>query len=90
VFRLSGSGTPWLLNKLCGLDMQHGWVAGTHCARTRLQHAGVVLHQHSPGGPGGDKVLDLILDRSLALYAWRLLLASIPHADQLTQMHGAP
>ncbi|HLF30341.1 MAG TPA: hypothetical protein VI566_04855 [Xanthomonadales bacterium] len=90
VFRLSGSGAPWLLNKLCGLDIQRDWTGGAHCARTRLQHTGVVLHQHRPGGQSSENVLDLILDRSLALYTWKLLLASIPHAEQLTQTHGVP
>lgn len=88
VFRLSGGAAPWLLNKLCGLDIQRHTTAGAQCARTRLQHAGLLLHQHRPGGQTDHHVFDLIIDRSFALYSWRLLLASIPHAEQLAQLHG--
>jgi hypothetical protein len=33
-------------------------------------------------------VFDLILDRSLAKYLWQLLLASVPHADELALAYG--
>lgn len=88
IFRLDGSGAPWLLNKLGGLDFQLGITAGAHCARTRLQHAAVTIHYHAPGGHAGDAVFDLIFDRSLASYLWQLLIASIPHAEQLNQHYG--
>ena len=87
VFRISGSGAPHLLNKLSGLDFHSGTAGGAHCARTRLQHAAATLHYHRPGGQAHEFVFDLIIDRSLALYAWQLLTASIPHAEELTRMN---
>jgi len=88
VFRLSGSGAPWLLSKLCGLDFHDGASATAHGARTRLQQLAVTLHYHRPGGLSGDSVYDLIFDRSVALYLWQLLIASIPHAEELQQQYG--
>lgn len=90
VFRLAGSASPWLLNKLCGLDFQGNNAAATHAARTRLQQVAVTLHYHRPGGLGNECVFDLICDRSLARYLWQLLLASIPHAEELEQKYGTP
>ncbi len=88
VFRLAGSAAPWLLNKLCGLDFQGHRAAAAHAARTRLQQVAVTLHYHRPGGLGNECVFDLICDRSLARYLWQLLIASIPHAEELEQKYG--
>lgn len=90
VFRLAGSAAPWLLNKLCGLDFQRNRAAAAYAARTRLQQVAVTLHYHRPGGLGNECVFDLICDRSLARYLWQLLLASIPHAEELEQKYGDP
>jgi heterotetrameric sarcosine oxidase gamma subunit len=89
-FRLAGSASSWLLNKLCGLDFQGNRAAAAHAARTRLQQVAVTLHYHRPGGLGNDCVFDLICDRSLACYLWQLLIASIPHAEELEQKYGDP
>lgn len=88
VLRLAGGGAPWLLNKLCGLDFQHNIVLAAHAARTRLQQVAVTLHYHRPGGLGHECVFDLICDRSLARYLWQLLLAALPHAEELAQRYG--
>jgi heterotetrameric sarcosine oxidase gamma subunit len=88
VFRLGGSAAPWLLNKLCGLDFQRGSTGGAHTARTRLQHAAVTLHYHPAGDPASTPVFDLIFERSMAVYLWQLLVASVPHAEQLNQLYG--
>ncbi|MGH8035231.1 MAG: hypothetical protein ACREO9_08405, partial [Lysobacterales bacterium] len=88
VLRLEGSGVPWLLNKLCPLDVQGGMNRGSHCARTRLQQAGVVLHCRESSGPASTRVFDLIVDRSLARYTRDLLIASIPHAEELNRSFG--
>jgi heterotetrameric sarcosine oxidase gamma subunit len=90
VFRLAGSAAPWLLNKLSGLDYQRNRAAAAHAARTRLQQVAVTLHYHRPGGLGNECVFDLICDRSLARYLWQLLIASIPHAEELEQKYGDP
>lgn len=87
-FRLSGSGAPWLLSKLCGLDFHHGADAAAYCARTRLQQVAVTLHFHQPGGFATESVYDVIADRSVASYLWRLLTASVPHAEELEQHYG--
>ncbi|MSQ98844.1 MAG: hypothetical protein EXR85_06065 [Xanthomonadales bacterium] len=89
VFRLSGSAAPWLLSKLCGLDVHAGIQTGAHTARTRLQHAAVTLHYHAGEGPASKPVFDLIFDRGYAAYLWQLLIASVPHAEQLTRLYGA-
>jgi heterotetrameric sarcosine oxidase gamma subunit len=89
-FRLAGSAAPWLLNKLSGLDYQRNRAAAAHAARTRLQQVAVTLHYHRPGGLGNECVFDLICDRSLARYLWQLLIASIPHAEELEQKYGDP
>jgi heterotetrameric sarcosine oxidase gamma subunit len=88
VFRLSGGGAPWLLSKLSGLDFHRGNDAAAHCARTRLQQVAVTLHYHQPGGFATKSVHDLIVDRSFASYLWRLLIASVPHAEELEQQFG--
>lgn len=89
VFRLSGSAAPWLLSKLCGLDVHAGIQTGAHTARTRLQHAAVTLHYHAGEGPASRPVFDLMFDRGYAAYLWQLLIASVPHAEQLTRLYGA-
>jgi heterotetrameric sarcosine oxidase gamma subunit len=81
VFRLQGSGAPWLLSKLSGLDYLAGVNSGTHCAQTRMAHISVLVYFHE--NSAGDSVFDLLLDRSYARYYWELLLASAPHADEL-------
>lgn len=88
VLRLSGAGVPWLLSKLCALDIPSGLARGPHCARTRLQHAGVILHCRKGTESGAAPVIDLIVDRSLLRYTRQLLLASIPHAEHLGRTHG--
>jgi heterotetrameric sarcosine oxidase gamma subunit len=87
VFRLTGPGAPWLLNKLSGLDFQAGIAHGPHCARTRMVHAAVAVHYlgASPDGPA----FNLIFDRSIARHLWELLTASAPHADELARSYGA-
>jgi heterotetrameric sarcosine oxidase gamma subunit len=87
VFRLSGPGAPWLLNKLSGLDYQAGIRTGPHCARTRMAHAAVLVHYHE--AESGSFVFDLIFDRSIARYIWDLLTASAPHARELAAAYGA-
>ena len=88
VFRLSGSGAPWLLNKLSGLDFQKCIASAPWCARTRLQQVAVTLHYHQPGGLTHAPVFDLIADRSMAAYLWRLLVAAAPHAEELGGKFG--
>ena len=89
VFRLSGSAAPWVLSKLCGLNVHAGINTAAHTARTRLQHAAVTLHYHTVNGPPTMPVFDLIFDRAYAAYLWQLLVASVPHAEQLNQLYGA-
>jgi len=88
VFRLSGTGAPWLLNKLSGLDFQKCIAGAPWCARTRMQQVAVTLHYHRPGGLANAPVFDLILDRSMARYLWQLLIASTPHAEELEREFG--
>ncbi len=88
VLRLSGRGSPWLLNKLCGLDFQRDIDAPAYGTRTRMQQAAVTVHYHRPGGFTSESVYDLIVDRSIALYVWQLLIASMPHAEELEQHFG--
>ena len=88
-FRLSGTAAPWVLSKLCGLDLHAGIRIAAHTARTRLQHAAVTLHYHALDGPASMPVFDLIFDRAYAVYLWQLLVASVPHAQQLNQLYGS-
>ncbi len=88
VFRLKGQVAAWLLGKCCGLDFRRGVAAGQHCTRTRLDQVPAILHYHQPGSGSGPYVFDVIVDRSLALYAWRLFLDYLPHARELEQQHG--
>ncbi len=88
VFRLSGSAASWVLSKLCGLDVHAGIRTAAHTARTRLQHAAVTLHYHAGEGPASMPVFDLIFDRAYAIYLWQLLVASVPHAQQISQLYG--
>ena len=89
VFRISGNAAPWLLSKLCGLDVRAGIKTAAHTARTRMQHAAVTLHYHAGDGPSARPVFDLIFDRGYAAYLWQLLVASIPHAEQLGHLYGS-
>ena len=87
-FRLSGTGAPWLLSKLSGLDFLAGANGHQHCARTRMGHAAVVVHYHRPGDSTSPFVFDLLFDRSIASYMWRLLTESAPHANDLADAFG--
>jgi heterotetrameric sarcosine oxidase gamma subunit len=89
-FRLAGPASPWLLQKLSGLDLLHGIAGGPHAAQTRLDQAAVILHYHQPGGRAGPFVFDLVFERSLARYVWQLLLFAAPHAAELSSQHGIP
>jgi len=90
VFRNEGRSAPWLLGKLCALDVFQ-FNPDEPCAmRTRIQEVAVTLHYHSPGGRKSGPVFDLICDRSMTRYLWQLLIASIPHAEQLLQLYGKP
>jgi heterotetrameric sarcosine oxidase gamma subunit len=86
IFRLSGSGAPWLLSKLSGLDYLTGTAAGEHCTRTKMGKVAVVVHYHQAGDD--QFVFDLIFDRSIAKYLWDLLSESAPHADDLARAFG--
>jgi heterotetrameric sarcosine oxidase gamma subunit len=86
IFRLSGSGAPWLLSKLSGLDYLAGTAAGEHCTRTKMGKVAVVVHYHQAGVD--QFVFDLIFDRSIAKYLWDLLSESAPHADDLARAFG--
>lgn len=86
VFRLEGTGAPWLLNKLSCLDYQSCHSADDHCARTRMGQVAVVVHFHRK--PDNSEVFDLILDRSIARYLWELLCASAPHVSDLARVQG--
>jgi heterotetrameric sarcosine oxidase gamma subunit len=86
VFRLTGSGAPWLLSKLSCLDFVAGSTCGQHCARTQLAQISVLIHHHACAVHGF--CFDLILDRSIAKYLWTLLIESVPHADELAQQWG--
>ena len=86
--RLTGAAAPWLLGKLSCLDFLAGTKRGQHCARTRLGDAAVTLHYHQP--TDDTWAFDIFADRSIAAYLWSLLLASAPHANELTRVSGAP
>jgi heterotetrameric sarcosine oxidase gamma subunit len=86
IFRISGNGTPWLLSKLSGLDYLAGAASGEHCARTRMGNIAVVVHYHEV--EDGPFVFDLVFDRSYAKYLGDLLIASVPHADDLANSYG--
>jgi heterotetrameric sarcosine oxidase gamma subunit len=88
LFRLSGHGAPWLLSKLSGLDYLAGTAEGTHCTRTKMGQAAVVIHYHQ--AEGKEFVFDLIFDRSIAKYLWDLLSESCQHADDLSHDFGNP
>ena len=86
IFRLSGNGAPWLLSKLSGLDYLAGAASNEHCARTRMGHIAVVVHYHHV--KDGPFVFDLVFDRSFTQYFRDLLIASVPHADDLANAYG--
>jgi len=87
VLRLSGDAAPWLLSKLSSLDFIRGTAAGQHCARTRMADAAVTVHYHQP--VNDEWAFDLIADRSIAAYLWRLLRDCAPHANELSNTFGA-
>ena len=87
-YRLAGRAAPWVLSKLSCLDVQAGARSAPHAARTRLQHAAVTLRYHGQDGAVPVPAFDIIFDRGLAVYLWQLLIASIPHAEQLGQLYG--
>lgn len=82
VFRLGGAAAPWLLAKLCGLDMAGAASQRPHCARTRMGDAAVVLLFCGDAAGG----FDLLVDRSLAPYLWTMLTASVAHAVELARL----
>ena len=86
LLRLSGPASAWLLNKLGGLDFQSARRHGEHCARTKMQHLEVIVHYHPQ--LTGDGVFDLLVERSLARYFFRLMVASVPHAEELNREYG--
>ena len=86
IFRLSGSGAPWLLSKLSSLDYLAGTATGEHCTRTKMGHIAVVVHYHQ--AEQGPFVFDLVFDRSFTKYLGDLLIASAPHADDLAKAYG--
>jgi heterotetrameric sarcosine oxidase gamma subunit len=87
-FRLSGDGVMWLMSKLCGMDFLANTNLQAHAARTRIQQAAVILHYYQPGSKGGEFVLDIIVERSIARYLWHILLDAIPHAEELQEIYG--
>jgi len=87
-FRLAGTGVPWLLSKLSGLDFLAGADGNQHCACTRMGHAAVTVHYHRPGDDSSPFVFDLVFDRSIAKYLWNLLTESAPHANDLAEAFG--
>jgi heterotetrameric sarcosine oxidase gamma subunit len=84
-FRLSGAAAPWLLAKVCSLDVLGDAAGGSWCRRSRIGKVAAILRFR--GSTGGQ--YDLIVDRSLARYLWELLLSSASHADELARAHGA-
>ena len=86
--RLVGTGAPWLLSKLSGLDFLSMNDAGQHCARTRIVQAAVVVHYHPLVHSQSEFAHDLIFDRSITRYLWKMLMASAPHADELARSIG--
>jgi heterotetrameric sarcosine oxidase gamma subunit len=88
VLRLTGAAAPWLLGKHSCLDFLAGVGHEQYCARTRLGDTAVTIHYHRTADD--DWAFDLIADRSIAAYLWSLLQASAPHANELTQVSGAP
>jgi len=85
-FRLAGAGVPWLLSKLSSLDYLAGRSEGQHCTRTRLAQVTVLVHFHPEKAHDHNFVYDLIFDRSIAAYLWKLLLINAPHANELAQL----
>lgn len=86
VFRLSGAAAPWLLSKLSSLDFLAGVSTGPHAASTRLADIAVVVY-FQPEADGMPS-FNLIVDRSVAQYLWRLLNDGAPHAEELYARHG--
>jgi heterotetrameric sarcosine oxidase gamma subunit len=83
VFRLDGAAAPWLLAKVCSLDVPAG-LSGAWCARTRMGQVAVVVYCR--GSASG--AFELVVDRSLARYLWELLTSSAAHAAELADAHG--
>jgi len=88
LFRLSGPAAPWLLSKVSSLDFLGHAAMGPHCAQTRLGLIRVIVYAR-PAEPSGAPEFDLLVDRSLAAYAWDLLADAAPHAVELYQHYGA-
>lgn len=86
VLRVTGDAAPWLLSKLSSLDFVSGTASGQHCARTRMADAAVTIHYHQ--GANDQSAFDLIADRSIAAYLWRLLRDCAPHANELSNTFG--
>lgn len=85
VFRLQGGAAPWLLAKVCALDVLAGSAGGRWCARTRVGQVTAVVHFR--GMASG--VFDLIVDRSLARHLWELLTSCAPHAEELAAVRAS-
>ncbi|MDX1380826.1 MAG: sarcosine oxidase subunit gamma family protein [Xanthomonadales bacterium] len=79
VFRLQGAAAPWLLAKVCSLDVHAELGGSSWCARTRVGQIAVVVHYRGSASGG----FDAVVDRSLARYLWELLIDSAPHAAEL-------
>ena len=79
VFRLQGAAAPWLLAKVCALDVLARPAGGAWCARTRIGQVAAIVHCR--GAANG--AFDLVVDRSLARYLWELLASCTPHAEEL-------
>jgi len=88
LFRLSGPAAPWLLSKVSSLDFLGHAAMGPHCAQTRLGLIRVIVYAR-PTEPSGTPEFDLLVDRSLAAYAWGLLADAAPHAAELYRSFGA-
>lgn len=87
IFRLTGAAAPWLLAKVCALDVHAGLPGGSWSTRARVGQVTAVVHFH--GTASG--TFDLVVDRSLARYLWELLTSCAPHARELaTVATGMP
>ncbi len=80
VLRLEGEAAPWLLRKHCGLDLPGQGSDDGQCTRARLAHISMLMHYHINQLAG---VYDLFVQRSLARFAWELLVSTAQHALEL-------
>lgn len=83
--RVGGAAAPWLLAKPGSLDFAGLSRTGQYCARTRLGQVAAVVHYHPLAADPEEWVYDLLVDRSVASYLWRLLLNCTEHAEELFQ-----